>query len=493
MGNSAIPAPEKPPVSKRKLQSYSLTTHWVVEGDKRLDAGFYANEVFAALTAIEASPYPNRTLADPSVTTEIYWPSRFKRIYTQDPGKGWPFLQASEALMFRPKPEKYIAIGHAPSKVQDYFALPGSIVMTRSGSVGRCRLVTKGLARYFLSDDLLRIAPVIPAGYLYAFLCSALAQPLLTRERYGATVHLEPQHIGKIPIPILPGSQQEAIHKRIQQAYELRDEANGLLDQAEELLYSELGLSKLVQLASPATSTKPNAVTFAVSSRILEGRLDASYHNPVAQAAVAALRKSKYRLRRLGDLAQRIHIPPRFKRIYVERELGIPFLQGSHVPLIKPFDLKFLSRRVHSKLEPWIVEKGWVLITCSGTIGRIALVPTPLHGWAASQHIARVITVHPQAHQGYIAAYLMSQFGQKQLTSKIHGAVVDELTELDIGAIWIPEPPSEVQGKIGDLAVAAFEKKEEANTIEQEAISGLEAVVTNRPRAERNHLPDARN
>lgn len=476
MPNNAVPIPEKAVPPRRKVQSFSLGSEWLVEPDRRLDATFYGSEVFVALTSIEHTPFPKLTVGHASVSEQIFNLPRFRRIYTTNPLNGWPYLSASEAFMFRPRSERYVAKLKAPREAERHFAKKGSILVSCSGAVGRCILVTRRLESYFLTHDLLRIVTKVPVGYAYAFLCSKLAQPLLKREQYGATVtHLEAQHVARIPIPLLPENQQRIIHEDIQAAYDLRDEANELLDQAEELLHSELGLPKLVHFA-PSPTTKPRPLTFGVSGSILHGRLDASFHSPSAREAVATLGKGRYPTRYLSDLVRRIYIPPRFKRIYVEREHGIPFLQGSHVPLIRPFDLKFLSTRAHRDLTPWIIEKGWVLVTCSGTVGRTALVPSALHGWAASQHIARVITAPPLAHPGYITVFLMSAFGQRQLASKIYGAVVDELTEEDIGAIRIPEAAPEVQEKIGNLAVIAFRKKEQANAIEEEAVAELETI-----------------
>jgi len=55
---------------------------------------------------------------------------------------------------------------------------------------------------------------------------------------------------------------------------------------------------------------------------------------------------------------------------------------------------------------------------------------------------------------------------------------VDELTENDTAAILVPDAPSDVQERIGALVVQAFEKKEEANQIEEHAIRALEKTIT---------------
>jgi hypothetical protein len=83
-------------------------------------------------------------------------------------------------------------------------------------------------------------------------------------------------------------------------------------------------------------------------------------------------------------------------------------------------------------------------------------------------------------HAGYLAAFLMTPYGEHQLTSKIYGGVVDELTEEDTAAVFIPDPPHNVQERIGILVVQAFEKKEEANRIERDVNVHLESILLQR-------------
>ena len=134
---------------------------------------------------------------------------------------------------------------------------------------------------------------------------------------------------------------------------------------------------------------------FSILSSILRGkqslRMDASHYNPSFYKALDILRHSKMELKRLGVITSRVFIPPRFKRIYVGQDHGIPFLQGGHIPHFQPADLKYLSRTAHKRLERWIIEAGWILVTCSGTIGRVTLCPEEWDKWAASQHILRIV------------------------------------------------------------------------------------------------------
>lgn len=460
-------------IKGRQIRYLITSSYWLRQGEARLDARFYAQEVFAARCIIEESGFKTKPLQE--LATEIFYPARFKRIPSL-PREGLLFLTAKELFFFRPQAKSFVSKDNTPSTC---ICRPGWLLVSRSGTVGRIALMTKRLANFAITDDAIRIVPKDPniTGYLYAFLSSSIGQPLITKDQYGSAIkHLEPHHLASLPVPLLPEAEQQAIHERVMEAYQLRDEANELLDKAESLFYKELGLPHFDERQIPyLSSQKPKA--FIVQASELADRLDASFHIPIAKAAVKVMKQGKYPLTCLSELAERIFIPPRFKRIYVEPRYGVPLLQGSHIPMMKPYGLKFISRWHTAKLKLWIIHKGWVLVTRSGTIGRVSLVPSAWDNWAASEHLLRVIPDPDKAHSGYIAAFLISPYGQYQLSSKIYGGVVDELTEEDTASLNIPAPPLEVQEKIGKLVVEAFEKKEQANFIEQRAISRFEASL----------------
>ena len=202
-------------------------------------------------------------------------------------------------------------------------------------------------------------------------------------------------------------------------------------------------------------------------------RLDAGHYNFETMDAHRQLESSGLVMKRLGDVTERIFIPPRFKRVYVDQDHGIPFLQGTHLPQFKPTDIKYLSRSAHRNIAHWIIQAGWVLVTCSGTIGRVGIALHQWDGWAASQHILRIV---PQPDgpcpPGYIYAWLSSPLGQAQFNG-VYGAVVDEITAEHIENILIPVPQTGEQqaivSTVNDLAIQAVATKELA--LEMDALS----------------------
>jgi Type I restriction modification DNA specificity domain len=226
--------------------------------------------------------------------------------------------------------------------------------------------------------------------------------------------------------------------------------------------------------------------SFSVASPWLrqsdELRLDASFYNPRLAEALSILRHSGLTLKRLSDVTKRIFIPPRFKRIYVKKTHGVPFLQGSHIVHFQPADIKYLSLTAHKRIERWLIESGWVLVTCSGTIGRVAIAPPSWHLWAASQHILRIVPEpNGPCPAGYISAYLSSELGQAQLTSRIYGAVVDEITEEQASSVLIPIPQTAEQkrlvAKITGAALESVRAKDIALRLAQESSYGIAELI----------------
>jgi type I restriction enzyme, S subunit len=237
---------------------------------------------------------------------------------------------------------------------------------------------------------------------------------------------------------------------------------------------------------TPKADVVPGALSYSVDARWIKNstglRFDASHYNPRLARALATLRGSGLELRPLGEVCERVFIPPRFKRVYVSEKHGIPFLQGSHLVHSEPADLKYLSAKAHIRLDRWIIHRGWVLVTCSGTIGRVAVARGQWDGWAASQHILRIIPASDGVvPAGYLYAFLRSFAGQAQLTSRIYGAVVDEITEEQAESILVPVATTAGQRKaveaINDASLEAVRLQERSVDMNTEAFGKVAKLL----------------
>ena len=267
-----------------------LGSEWVYQGAMRLDANHYSSGATSALLVLDKFAGETQRVAD--LVSECYILGRFKRVYATDDKAGWPYLSPAETFQFRPASERWIARRHAPSKPERHFALPGWILVSASGSVGRPMLVTSRLEQFFLSHDLVRVVPSasMRSGYLYAYLASWIGQALLTKDQYGSAIkHLEAHHVDNIPVPLLSCAEMDEIADNIEHAYGLRDEANTLLDGAESELHRELGLPLFGDLPVNYLPVDSDALaSFAVSATAISRRLDAR--------TITRLRLQSYRL-----------------------------------------------------------------------------------------------------------------------------------------------------------------------------------------------------
>lgn len=467
----------------------TVSAHWLYEGENRLDGGYYGSNVQSAKIVVNDCGYPVETLGN--ITEEIFILGRFKRIYASDKNAGYPYLGASEALQFRPTSDRYVAKDHLPRNSEKHFVQKDWILMSCSGTVGRSVITTKRLTRFFISDDLIRIVPTenLFVGYLYAFLNSWVGQALITKDQYGSAIkHLGSHHIANVSIPILPESQQELIHNEIIRAYDLREKANQLLDQANKLLHEELGLpyfdETLVSYLpepknEPSNRPKmPILKAFTTNLSELGDRFDCSYHVPAAKRAIHLLTKVKYQITTIKNLTREIVIPFRFKRVYVSKKYGVPFLLPSQITQIKFWDRKYLSRSANKKnIQSCEVKNGWLVISRSGTIGKTMYITHYLDNWIGSDDLLRVIPNNHKCHPGFLYTFLDSPYGQLQMIATVYGAVIKHLEEHHIENIFMPDAPLDIQTKIGEKVVKAFEYKEEANLIEEKAIKLLEQKI----------------
>lgn len=214
---------------------------------------------------------------------------------------------------------------------------------------------------------------------------------------------------------------------------------------------------------------------FNVPVNELNGRFDASYHLPEVHSLIALLRQSSFPVSTVGEEVASIRIPPRFKRIYVEEERGIRYLRPSDMVTVRPLEDKFLSKRT-KELPQLRFNEGEVLIATDGAVGRLAYTTSSMDGWVGSNNIGR-IRAGEKIHAGYLLAFLATPYGQFQLKREIYGSVINHLEIEHIANVELPMPDMEIQEKIGEPVIRAYELRDQAQQLEQRATKELEALI----------------
>jgi type I restriction enzyme, S subunit len=358
------------------------------------------------------------------------------------------------------------------------------ILVTCSGTIGKTSIVSKTLDGQLFSHDLLRISALneYDTGYLYAFLRSEIGQTLLKTNNYGAVIsHIEPEHLKEIPIPNPSPIIKAEINGLIANSFALRDESNEMFDEAEQLLIKELDLPQIEQLKPHYFDSEAECKNFTVRLSEAAGRLEPTYHKPLVRTIQNKIRKTAGEVLSVSNdrISKNIVAPGRFKRVYVGAGEGVAFFGGKELLQLDPTGEKFLSLTHHSHRikDELTLRENMIMVTCSGTVGKVALVPQHWDGWTANQHILRIVPANPDI-AGYLYAWLATPYGKELIRRFIYGAVVDEIDSRHLSQVEIPILKNRaIQRKINSLVLDANKKRSEAFRLERKAIIQLNQKV----------------
>ena len=459
----------------------SVSLSDVVSRGKRLEASVFDVEAKQARQIIQSGKYPLTTVGGQNGLTTSYTCARFKRIWVEK--SDMPIYQPSTIVDVKPSPDGYIS-KLTQTNIDALKVHRGQVLMTCSGTIGKVSYVSKTLDNKIFSHDLLRIdcKEDIDQGYIYAYLKSNLGNKILLTNSYGAVItHIEPEHLATVPIPDAPKVIKERIHNLIVRSYELRDESNDLIDQATQLLIDELHLPDIHDFDVKDYKKNAPVETYSVKLSDLDGRVDASYHVPIVDAIVEHLKKFADEVTTVGDkrISSEVILPGRFKRVYVDEGYGKVFIGGKQLWELDPTNKKYLSLVHHGDriAKQLLLHENMTLITCSGTIGKVALVGKHWENWTANQHIIRVVPASKDI-AGYLNIFLASEYGYHLITRFTYGSVVDEIDDNHVRRIAIPLlKNTEAQKRINDLALEANEKRYEAYKLEQQALRIMDNEV----------------
>lgn len=470
-------APQTIELPEEELRWCSVSLQEVIQRDSRLKAAVFDIEGRHARELLEECKWPVTCVAGDQGLARAFHLPRFKRVWLDH--SEYPIYQPGQINEIDPIPSGYLS-SITQTDIDALRVTKGQILMTcsgRSGSIGRTTYVSGTLHRRIFSHDLIRIecSEADTAGYLYAFLSTKTGRVLVKSNEYGAMIpHIEPSHLETVPVPNPPPVLKNQIHDLVIHSYGLRDESNALLEEAERLLYETLRLPPLSELRPQVFDKTTDLRNYAVNLSELAARLDASYHAPIIDAILRALKKEAAEITSIGEsrISKRIILPGRFSRVYVEEGQGVPFFGGKQIYQLDPTDRKFLSLKIHGSRirEQLTLEENMILITCSGTIGKVAFTPRHWKGLAASQHIIRVVPSSADI-AGFLYVFLATDYGRELTTRFSYGSAVGEIDAHHVSRVPVPIlKDSSVRAEINRLALEANAKRTEAYHAEQEAI-----------------------
>ena len=408
-------------------------------------------------------------------TARASQPPRLRGIQVS-PNFGTPYLAASQVFDRPPIPRKWLSLEQT-EHAQQLFVPHGTILVTRSGTVGRTTLARKCLEGILISDDLLRVKPKDDShwGWLYAYLRAPSVIAMMQANQYGHVVkHLEVGHLHGLPVIQIDASAQSIFTKKVQRIAENRNRAEDLMAEAHALLTSDF---RLLQ-----TEARDSTHTVARIADVWSGRrrLEGSFYAARVRALLKRLSRHADRVDRLGDIATRTWWMTRFRRTFGEN--GVPYMSADEL-----FSISQISeKRVHLNLIPkhreFFVKEGWILMACSGQVyglnGGVTLATKHDESFFFSHDLIRIAPRHDAIRPGYLFAYLGHRALGRILSQRTaYGSSVPHLDPGDVEDIPVGRLATEKEDKIADLAEEASRLNAEAAEMERTIGREADAVV----------------
>lgn len=457
-----------------KVESSSLRASLLFGGERRMEAGSYLQPGFTTRLAIESRAAGWHRLAE---VARVWQPSRLKGIQV-NPEFGTPFLTATQVFNARPLARKWLSLYRTNDR-NKRFVSELTILLTRSGSVGRGALVHSTLEGVLISDDLLRVEANEEDwwGWIYAYLRAPSVREMMKATHYGHIIkHLETQHVAGLPILRLRRTLRAPFGEQASMIIELRNRAHELVNEAEATYENSVGMP-------PNPDDKTSSFTTIANAMFGRGRrLEANYHNPTARAAEETIRSGCQRLDVVRDLVDRVFVPGRFKHVYGEE--GVPYLDSAQILELAPdIDKRVLSLDDERQAD-YLVTPGTLLIPCSGQlhgiIGSVVMATDWHENKILTNHILRIVPKAAAAIRiGYLQATLSHPLlGRPRLLKNAFGSSVPELSPLDVSVLSVPRLSPATEDEIADRMEEAARLRAQADQLEERIAAEAENHLT---------------
>jgi type I restriction enzyme S subunit len=202
-------------------------------------------------------------------------------------------------------------------------------------------------------------------------------------------------------------------------------------------------------------------------------RLDCNPYMSGAQEARDALKRLGVNKQPLNTLtvgySGGIFNGPVFSRIWVDDpQYGVPFVGSSDISSADLSNLPLLKKSYaqSKKLAHLELTEGMTLITCSGTIGRMAYVRPDMAGLWSSQHVMKVVPDPKRIPPGYLFAFLSSRFGVPLVISGTYGAIIQHIEPQHVAGLDVPRFDAEIEQRIhSKIALAAVLRSRSAQSL----------------------------
>lgn len=432
--------------------------------ERRMEAETYLSTGFGIRVSMESKTSGWRRFGE---LANVMQPGRLKGILVS-PEYGTPFLTASQVFDIRPVPRKFLALGKMGT-ANECFVKEGTVLVTRSGSVGRPTIAHAPHRGIILSDDLLRVnvKDELEYGWVYAFLLAPQTRSMTKSAQYGHIIkHLETHHLEALPIPTVDDEKAKFFLQCTNQILELRDEGYRLTLDAEAHFEQALGTIMVNDWGEQGFRT-------SASYAFLSGRrrLDATVNNPGVAIIKRHLAENGRGFTTIAEAGYEVWLPNRFRRIPASD--GVWLLDSADLTEVNPDITKRIADINFGDAYQGRVKADWILMARSGQtygiIGTTILAGKNLEKYVISDHVMRIKPSYDTIIKpGYLVTAMSHPLlGRPIVKSLAYGSSIPEIDVADLANLEIVRLHPSDEDIISELAVASAKVRAEADEIER--------------------------
>lgn len=173
------------------------------------------------------------------------------------------------------------------------------------------------------------------------------------------------------------------------------------------------------------------------------------------------------------------------KRTYVaSRNYGVPFLGASSMLLADLSGLPLISKRdaESRSYRPLAIREGMTLISCSGSVGRMAYARSEMDSMISAGDILKVHPDPQVIRSGFLYAFLSCRFGRMLVNAGTYGTIVQHLEPQHIADLPVPRLDA-VEERTHHLVEEAAELRTRASKLLADSVGELERAAGLEPLA----------
>ncbi|MCB0541715.1 MAG: restriction endonuclease subunit S, partial [Bacteroidetes bacterium] len=184
-----------------------------INHNSRIEATYNTNSIEVFYEALEQSNTELRSISE--LSEQVFTPGIFKRIRTNNPEKGVPFLSGSDLLNQYPNFQSFLS--RKMKNIDNYILHDGWLAIQDAGTIGYLSYITKFLDGVSATNNLVRVVPNADDNknyYIYCFLKTKVGQRLLKSLEYGSVQkHIDNHQVSNFKIPMFKDIEEEITRK----------------------------------------------------------------------------------------------------------------------------------------------------------------------------------------------------------------------------------------------------------------------------------------